>query len=65
MVQEPVAAVERAREALSDIDDDVEITALPFRTTGTWVVMAEGADAGYNVHIDATDGSTRIAKIDR
>jgi len=59
------AAADRAREALAAAGhDDVDLPEDPYRTTTSWVVPATTDDGTYNVHIDAVDGSTRLARLD-
>lgn len=60
------AAERRAREALRSAGhEDVEIPEDPHRTTTAWVVPATTAEGTFNVHIDAAQGTTRIARLDR
>lgn len=55
----------RAREALAGAGhDEVSFPEEPHRTTTAWVVPARTDSGTYNVHIDAEDGSTSIARLD-
>lgn len=63
-VRSSEAATQRAREALEGADHaSIEFPEDPHRTTTAWVVPATTASGTYNVHVDATDGSTRLARI--
>lgn len=60
------AAERAAREALSAADyESIEIPEDPYRTTTAWVVPATTESGTFNVHVDAADGTTRIARLDR
>lgn len=43
--------------------EDPTVTEEPYRTTGSWIVPAEAGGRRVQVHIDATSGSTRIARL--
>ncbi|WP_256296964.1 universal stress protein [Haloarchaeobius salinus] len=43
--------------------DDPTVTEEPYRTTGSWIVPAKAGDRTVQVHIDATSGSARIARL--
>lgn len=63
-VTTPDAAIDSALDALSaEGYDDAEVADDPFRTTGTWVVPARTSEGVFNVHVDAADGSARVAKL--
>lgn len=57
-------AVDIARNALEAVGhDDATVSVDPHRTRGTWVVQATTDEGRFNVHIDAADGSTSVAKL--
>ena len=65
-ISTPEQAVDRAVEALAaEGHPNAEAASDPFRTTGTWVVPAEAESERFNVHINAADGSTSVAHLDR
>ncbi|USZ67155.1 universal stress protein [Halorussus salilacus] len=64
-VQDDETAVERAREVLADEGHEVaDIPEAPYRESNTWLVRAVAEDgATFNVHIDASSGEARVARI--
>jgi len=64
-VDTPAAATERAEGALSDAGHaPVEPLEEPYRGASAWIVPVRGETSEFRVHIDATTGNTRIARID-
>jgi nucleotide-binding universal stress UspA family protein len=65
-----VSDAETARTVARDVlkDDGYEVTEFPddpYRETGTWIVRAATTDGSvFNVHIDATSGDARLARIE-
>lgn len=47
----------RGHESLSVVEE-------PYRTTGSWIVPVEGDGISAHVHIDATSGSVRVARLE-
>jgi len=64
-VSTPPAAERRAREALAEAGHEaIRFPEEPYRTTTAWVVPATTAEGTFNVHVDAADGTTRLARLD-
>ena len=58
-IERATAAVEAEGEAVASLRDD------PYRERTTWVVPVDLVDGGVvNVHVDATSGATRTARLD-
>ena len=59
-------AIERATEAVEAEGEDVaSLRDDPYRERTTWVVPVDLAEGGVvNVHVDATTGATRTARLD-
>jgi nucleotide-binding universal stress UspA family protein len=66
-VRDDETAVERAEAVLADEGHRVaEIPEDPYRESNTWIVRAVTEDgATFNVHIDASSGEARVARIGR
>lgn len=64
-VRDDESAVERARQALADEGHQVaDVPEEPYRESNTWLVRATTEDGGtFNVHIDASSGEARLARI--
>ncbi|WP_132056747.1 universal stress protein [Halorussus amylolyticus] len=64
-VRDDETAVERARQVLADEGHEVAaVPEEPYRESNTWIVRAVTADdETFNVHIDASSGEARIARI--
>ncbi|WP_332899974.1 universal stress protein [Haladaptatus sp. CMSO5] len=57
-------AIEVARDALER--EGIALTTVPetpYQESSTWIVRAESDGDTFNVHIDATSGNARVAKI--
>jgi nucleotide-binding universal stress UspA family protein len=64
-VRTPAAAERRARRALEGAGhEEIRFPDDPYRTSSAWVVPARTATGTFNVHVDAGEGSTRLARLD-
>ncbi|WP_135822134.1 universal stress protein [Halostella litorea] len=65
LVDTPEAATDRAAAAIADAGHDpVEPRDEPYRGTSAWIVPYAAESGDFRVHIDATTGSSRIARVD-
>jgi len=56
--------VSRPAWSVADAGHEIEdAPERPYRTQGTWIVRVETGDAAFNVHINATTGRTRLARL--
>lgn len=54
-----------AREALADRGyDSIAIREEPYRTSASWIVVAESDAGTHHVHVDAVRGDARVATVD-